>query len=58
MREIELKKELPSWEDLNDDEKKDHNERLQEAVMYARNRNILALKTVNTIEMITSGITR
>ncbi|XP_011405143.2 PREDICTED: ubiquitin conjugation factor E4 A-like [Amphimedon queenslandica] len=58
VREIQLIKESPSWEDLSNDEKKDHNERLKEAVMYARNRNILALKTVNTIEMITSGITR
>ena len=58
MREVEVLKESESWERLSDEEKKDHNERLSEAVMYARNRNILALKTVNMIETITSEITK
>ena len=40
------------------EEKNDYESRLKEATMYAKNRNILALKTVNTLELITTKITK
>jgi ubiquitin conjugation factor E4 A len=54
---IQLLKESTDWEEMSREEKGDQEEQLQEAMMYARNRNALALGTVNTLELITSQIT-
>ena len=51
-------KESEAWAELPDDVKKSHEDRLREATMYAKNRNVLALKTVHALELITKFITR
>lgn len=58
IREVQILKDSPQWMELTAEEKKDHLDKMNEAIMYARNRNTLALKTVNTLELITTSITK
>lgn len=57
IKDVQLVKDSDAWAELPDDIKKSHDDRLREATMYAKNRNVLALKTVHTLELITKFIT-
>ena len=55
---MQLVKDSEVWAELPDDVKKNHEDRLREATMFAKNRNVLALRTVHALELITKFITR
>ena len=58
IREEEVLKESGEWENLSEEDKQQHRARLNEASMYAKNRNLLSIRTVNTLGLITQDITK
>lgn len=58
IKEIQDLKDSNEWERLTGEEKKQNDEKLDEASMYASNRNLLSMKTVHTLEIITNDITK
>ena len=58
IREEELLKDSGEWESLSKEDKQQHRARLDEASMYAKNRNLLSVRTVNTLGLITQDITK
>ena len=59
IKEVEdLKASTEDWARLTSEQRQEHEGRMKEAVMYATNRNVLALRTVHSLEFITRDITK
>ena len=59
IKEIEdLKASRDDWARLTPEQRQQHEGKMKEAVMYATNRNMLALRTVHTLEFITRDVTK
>lgn len=58
IKKIEDVKESEEWQSFNDEQKKEHQQKLTEATMLAKNRNLLASKTVHALEFISADLTK
>ena len=58
IKQVEDLKDSEEWDTLSREEKQEHNDKLEEATMYASNRNMLALRTVHTLKFITRDNTK
>lgn len=58
IKEVESKKSSEMWAGLSADEKKQYEGKLREAVMIAKNRNMLSKKTVRFLELVTTDVSK